>query len=148
MKVSNNFINIQFLIVIIIIFIFLCLVFLQQSSPSYHPVCPGDNVTITCNVSTGSTALRWTDLLDLDPSAVDVIFTQKTDIGSTGVVGIFIAELINKKTPNFELSSEASVQNIQLNNNGSNLSCSDYTLGSGNMETILILISGMLCRNL
>ena len=47
---------------------------------------------------------------------------------------------------NFELSSEASVQNIQLNNNESSLSCSDYTLGSGNTKTILILISGMFIR--
>ena len=95
-------------------------------------------------MSTGSTALRWEDLLD--PSAIDVIFTQNTDIGSTGVVGIFIAELINKKIPNFELSSEASVQNIHLNNNESSLSCSDYTIGSGNTKTILILISGMFIR--
>ena len=79
----------------------------------------------------------------MDPSAVDVIFRENTDIGSTGVVGIFIAELIGKNIPNFELSSEASVQNIQLNNNESSLSCSDQALG-GNMETILILISGML----
>ena len=99
-------------------------------------------MTITCNVSTGSTALRWTDLLDLDPSAVDVVFRDNTAIGVTGVVGIFIAELIGKNITNFELSSEASVQNIQLNNNGSSLSCSDQALG-GNMKTILILISGM-----
>ena len=118
---------------IIIMYYFLS-VFSQQTFPSYHPVCPGDNV------STGSTALRWTDLLD--PSAVAVIFREHTDIGSTGVVGIFIAELIGKNIANFELSSEASVQNIQLNNNGSSLPCSDHVLG-GNMKTILILISGM-----
>ena len=117
------------------------LVFLQQTSPSYHPVCPGDDVTITCNVSTGSTALRWDD--PLNPSAVGVGFTGSTAIGSTGVVGIFTVKLIGKNILNFELSSEASVQNIQLNNSGSSLSCSDQVLG-GNMETILISISGML----
>ena len=117
------------------------LVFLQQICPLYHPVCPRDNVTITCNVSTGSTALRWDD--PLNPSAVGVAFTGSTAIGSTGVVGIFTVKLIGKNILNFELSSEASVQNIQLNNSGSSLSCSDQTLG-GNMETILISISGML----
>ena len=145
MKVSNNFINIQFLYIDndnynLLLSLYFCLVFLQQSSPSYHPVCPGDNVTITCNVSTGSAALRWDD--PLNPSAVGVGFTGSTDIGSTGVVGIFTVILIGKNIPNFELSSEASVQNIQLNNSGSSLSCSDQILG-GNMETILILISGM-----
>ena len=116
MKVSNNFINIQFLYIdnnniLIIIFIFLCLVFLQQTSPSYHPVCPGNDVTITCNVSTGSTALIWSD--PLNPSAVAVGFTGGTAIGSTGVVGIFTVKLIGKNSMDFELSSEASVQNIQ-----------------------------------
>ena len=112
-------------------------VFLQQTSPSYHPVCPGDNVTITCNVSTGSTALTWRN-----PPNPGVAFTGSIAIGTTSVVGIFTVKLIGKNILNFELSSEASVQNIQLNNNGSSLSCSDQTLG-GNMETILILISSM-----
>ena len=98
-------------------------------------------MTITCNVSTGSTALTWRN--PLDPSAVSIVFTGSTAIGATSVVGIFTVELIGKNTMDFELSSEASVQNIQLNNNGSSLSCSDQTLGD-NMETILILISGML----
>ena len=125
----------------IIIIFYSCLVFLQQSSPSYHPVCPGDNVTITCNVSTGSTALTWRN--PLDPSAVGVVFTGSTAIGATSVVGIFTVKLIGKNIVDFELSTEASAQNIQLNNSGSSLNCSDQTLGD-NTKTILILISGML----
>ena len=142
MKVSNNLINKQFLYIDndnYNLYNYSCLVFLQQSSPSYHPVCPEDNVTITCNVSTGSTALTWRN----PPNPGATAFTGDIAIGTTSVVGIFTVKLIGKNIPNFELSSEASVQNIQLNNNESSLSCSDQTLG-GNMETILILISGML----
>ena len=116
--------------------------FLQQSSPSYHPVCPRDDVTITCNVSTtGSAVLRWDD--PLNPSAISVLFDEKSVAGMDIVnLSIFEITLVGKNLPNFEFSSEATVHNIQLSNNGSSLSCSDDTFGNNN-KNISILISGI-----
>ena len=116
-------------------------VFLQQTSPSYHPVCPGDDATITCNVSTGSAALRWED--PLNPSAISVLYTEM-DVAGMDIVNLSIFEitLVGKNLQNFEFSSEATVQNIQLSNNGSSLSCSDDKFGNNN-ERVSILISGI-----
>ena len=115
--------------------------FLQQTSPSYDPVCPGDDVTITCNVSTGSAVLSWDD--PLNPSTISVIF-DKMDVAGMDIVNLSIFEitLVGKNLQNFEFSSEATVQNIQLSNNGSSLSCSDQILG-GNEKRVSILISGI-----
>ena len=115
--------------------------FLQQTSPSYHPVCPEDDVTITCNVSTGSATLRWED--PLNPSAISALYTEM-NVAGTGIVNFSIFEitLVGKNLQNFEFSSEATVQNIQLSNNGSSLSCSDDTFGNNN-KSISILISGI-----
>ena len=115
--------------------------FLQQSSPSYHPVCPGDNVIITCNVSTGSAALRWKD--PLNPSAISVLYTEM-DVAGMDIVNLSIFEikLVGRNLQNFEFSSEATVQNIQLSNNGSSLSCSDQIF-VGNEKRVSISISGI-----
>ena len=114
--------------------------FLQQSSPSYHPVCPGDNVTITCNVSNGSAALRWEDP---NSNAVGVLYTEDDVAGmDINCLGIFKIILVDKNQQKFEFSSEATVQNIQLSNNGSSLSCSDELFGISN-NSVLIFISGI-----
>ena len=117
-------------------------VFLQQTSPSYHPVCPGDDVTITCNVSTGSAALRWDD--PLNPSAISVLYDEMDVAGmNIAYLSIFEIRLVGKNLEDFEFSSEATIQNIQLSNNGSSLSCSDQIFGS-NEKRISISISGII----
>ena len=125
----------------IIIILYSYLVFLQQTFPSYHPVCPGDNVTITCNVSNGSAALRWED--PLNPSAISVLYTEMDVAGmNIAYLSIFEIELVGKNLQDFEFSSEATVQNIQLSNNGSSLSCSDQIFG-GSEKRVSISISGI-----
>ena len=115
--------------------------FVQQTSPSYHPVCSGDDVTITCNVSTGSDALTWED--PLNPTFFSVVYTEM-DVAGMDIVNfsIFEIKLVGKNLSNFEFSSEATVHNIQLSNNGSSLSCSDDKFGNNN-KRVSILISGI-----
>ena len=57
-------------------------------------------------------------------------------------LSIFEIRLVGKNLQDFEFSSEATVQNIQLSNNGSSLSCSDQIFGS-NEKRVSISISGM-----
>ena len=99
-------------------------------------------MTITCNVSTGSAALRWDD--PLNPSAISVLYDEMDVAGmNIAYLSIFEIRLVGKNLEDFEFSSEATIQNIQLSNNGSSLSCSDQIFGS-NEKRISISISGII----
>ena len=55
----------------------------QQTSPSYSPVCPGENVVLTCNV-TGN-PLLWINPEDMD----DTISFNIHHASNTFIIGYF-----------------------------------------------------------
>ena len=94
----------------------LAIVSLQQSSPSYSPVCSGDDVVFTCNV-TGD-RLLW------------VYYGQAVSYfdgsSSETVLGGF--NLILVSIMNGVIRSEARLQHVTSNDNGRNINCTDLSL--------------------
>ena len=94
----------------------LTVVSLQQSSPSYSPVCSGDNIVFTCNV-TGD-RLIW----DYYGQAVSYLAGSSSDT----VLGGFNLSLVS--IMNGVVRSEARLQHVTSNDNGRNINCTDLSL--------------------
>ena len=89
---------------------------IQQSFPSYSPVCPGDNVVFICNVT--GTILTW-DYYGKGRSYL-------TGSSSDTVLGGFNIILVS--IMNGMIRSEARLQHVTSNDNGRNINCSDINL--------------------
>ena len=103
---TNN--NITFLYLI---------VSLQQTSPPYSPVCPGDNVVFACNV-TNSTLLIW----DYYGQTVTYLVGSLSE----NVLGGFNLTIVS--TISGVIRSEARLQHVTSNDNGRNINCTDVTV--------------------
>ena len=94
----------------------LAIVSLEQSSPSYSPVCSGDNIVFTCNV-TGD-RLMW----DYYGQAVSYFDSSSSET----VLGGFNLTLVS--IMNEVIRSEARLQQVTSNDNGRNINCTDLSL--------------------
>ena len=89
---------------------------LEQSSPSYSPVCSGDNIVFTCNV-TG-------DILIWDYYGQARAYLAGSS--SETVLGGFNISLVS--IMNGVVRSEARLQHVTSNDNGRNINCTDINL--------------------
>ena len=98
------------------IYLLFSIVSLQQTSPSYSPVCPGDSVVFTCNV-TGD-RLIW----DYYGQLVSYVHGSSSET----VLGGFNLALVS--IMNGVIRSEARLQHVTSNDNGRNINCTDLSL--------------------
>ena len=128
MKVDLGFVN-----------IFNCmLVFLRitesvtitQTSPSYSPVCPEDDVVLTCQGTSNKPLL----IFEVNGGSLQTV--SNTSITNTNLNGIVLKWIGMNGT---DVTATATISNISLNMNGVIISCSTSgLLGTFNMEKINI----------
>ena len=92
------------------------LVSLQQTSPPYFPVCPGDDIVFTCNVT--GTILIWDYYGQTE--------AYLAGSSSETVLGGFNLTLVS--IMNGVIRSEARLQHVTSNDNGRNINCTDINL--------------------
>ena len=98
------------------IYLLFSIVSLQQTSPSYSPVCSGDNVVFTCNVT--GTILIW-DYYGQTETYLAVSPSERVLAGfSLTLVSIM----------NGVIRSEARLQHVTSNDNGRNINCTDISV--------------------
>ena len=90
---------------------------LQQTSPPYSPVCPGDNVVFTCSV-TNSSLLIWDYYGQTE--------TYLAGSPSERVLSGFNLTLVS--TMSGVIRSEARLQHVTSNDNGRNINCTDVSV--------------------
>ena len=91
------------------------LVSLQQTSPPYFPVCPGDDIVFTCNVT--GTILIWDYYGQTE--------AYLAGSSSETVLGGFNLTLVS--IMNGVIRSEARLQHVTSNDNGRNINCTDVS---------------------
>ena len=104
---------------------------LQQTSPLYSPVCPRDNVVLTCTVT--STIIQWINPLDNTNSAsfsVMAIPGTNTTIGNFTVV--FVSSISNV------ITSEARLYNVSSHHNGSSIICNNVVMNVRNQIDVIV----------
>ena len=112
----------------------LAIVSLEQTSPSYSPVCPGDNVVFTCNV-TGN-ILIW-DYYGQARAYLDGSSSETVLLGGFNISLISIM--------NGVIRSEARLQHVTSNDNGRNINCTDT---SAVRHQATVIVAGKLaCHN-
>ena len=104
---------------------------ITQTSPSYSPVCPEDDVVLTCQGTSNNTFLAFEASNGGDLQAV-----SNTSVINTNLNGIVLKWIgMNGK----HVTATATISNIPLNMNGVIISCSTSgLLGTFNMEKINI----------
>ena len=108
---------------------------LQQTSPPYSPVCPGDDVVFTCSV-TNSTLLIWNYYGHTE--------SYLAGSPSERILGGFNLTLVS--TMNGVIRSEASLQHVTSNDNGRNINCTDVSVIRHQAK--VIVASKLLCYNI
>ena len=104
---------------------------ITQTSPSYSPVCPEDDVVLTCQGTSNNAFLVFEDSND-GPFQI----VSNTSVINTNLNGIVLQWIGMNGT---DLTATATISNIPLNMNGVIISCSTSgLLGSFNMEKINI----------
>ena len=112
-----------------IIYLLFSIVSLQQSSPPYSPVCSGDDLVFTCNV-TG-------DILIWDYYGQLVSYVRGSS--SETVLGGFNLALVS--IMNGVIRSEARLQHVTSNDNGRNINCTDLSLIK---HQVTVIVAGKL----
>ena len=103
---------------------------ITQTSPSYSPVCPEDDVVLTCQGTSNNTFLVFAS------NGGSLQTVDSTNIMNTNLNGIVLQWIGMNGT---HVTATATISNISLNMNGVIISCSTSgLLGSFNMEKINI----------
>ena len=106
-------------------------VIITQTSPSYSPVCPEDDVVLTCQETSNNTFLAFEASNGGSFQAVD-----STHIINTNLNGIVLQWSGMNRT---DLTATATISNIPLNMNGVIISCSTSgVFGTFAMEKVNI----------
>ena len=101
---------------------------ITQTSPSNSPVCPEDDVVLTCQGTTNNAFLAFED-----SNGGDIQTVSNTSIINTNLNGIVL------KWNETHVTATATISNISLNMNGIIISCSTSGLtGTFAMEKINI----------
>ena len=105
---------------------------LYQSSPSYFPVCPGDNVIFTCITNTGY--IFWADNSD---GTDNIGFSGSNAIGQPPQqLGIFKIALTDVNGSMFV--STATVDNVTYSQSCTSIYCSVDSMTYNKMETLIV----------
>ena len=111
---------------------------LTQTSPSYSPVCPGDNVTVTCTGSAGTVVWRT------GPSLAPIQITSMSDTSQSlqqtqNTPGpAFTVSLLSFDADTNTLTSIATIDGVTISRN---IQCSEDVMM---YETVQIVVSGMI----
>ena len=106
-------------------------VFITQTSPSYSPVCPEDDVVLTCQGTSNNAFLAFEDSNDGPFQTV-----SNTSIMNTNLNGIVLKWIGMNGT---HVTATATISNISLNMNGIIISCSTSgVFGTFAMEKVNI----------
>ena len=121
----------MFILVSLFVLLFILLGLLYQSSPSYSPVCPGDNVVFTCITNTGF--VSWTD----SDGGAGLGYNSANAIGQPPrQLGIFKIALISVNGSMFV--STATVDNVTFSQSSSNIYCSADAINYNDMDTLTV----------
>ena len=95
-------------------------------------MCPGDTLVFTCTTDTG--ALIWY----INGTTQNAFFIEADQLNSTESLDIFTLSLID--IIGATLVSTATVQNVNIENNGTIIICSDI---NNQIKTLEVRISGI-----
>ena len=113
-------------------------VIFQQTSPTYSPVCPGDDLVLTCTVT--GTLLQWINPVDNTNS---VTYSVTSTPGTTGTVGNLIVVFVSSVSN--VIKSEARLYDISSHHNGSSIICNNVIMVISNQ--IEVVVSGKYLNN-
>ena len=104
---------------------------ITQTSPSYSPVCPEDDVVLKCQGTSNDAFLVFED-----SNGGNLQTVSNTSVINTNLNGIVLKWIGMNGT---DLTATATISNIPLNMNGVIISCSTSGLtGTFNMEKVNI----------
>ena len=122
----------MFILVSLFVLLSILLGLLYQSSSSYSPVCPGDNVVFTCTTNTGM--VSWANNSD---GTGALGYTSSNAIGQPPrQLGIFKIALISVNGSMFV--STATVDNVTYSQSSSNIYCSADAINFNDMDTLTV----------
>ena len=106
---------------------------LVQTSPSYYPICPNDELVLTC-VASGTGNAFWRN--DSTGHATLLNNDIRSTLSSDGVITLNVISIVGNT-----VTSTGTIQSVGVSMNGTMISCTT-SLSNGNYDTFTIKMPG------